>query len=98
VGRRQGDLRPAATDHLAALAGRFHPERAPWWDWDSRSWWWIGPSGEREQLGRDWGEAHLALERFGRSVRCAHGAPLTGSPCEDCRAAIRSQTAESSSA
>ena len=98
MGRRQGDLRPAATDHLAALAARLHPHRAPWWDWDTRSWWWVGPSGERELLGRDWAEAHLALDRLGRSLRCAHGAPLVGGPCEACRAAILSQTAASSSA
>lgn len=97
AGRRQ-DLRPAASDHLAALAGRFHPERAPVWDWETRTWSWTGPDGEHEVLGRDWSSAHLALDRLGHRLTCAHGNALVGGPCPSCREAIRSQMAESSSA
>jgi hypothetical protein len=91
------DLRPSAADHLSALAGRFHPAHAPVWDWETRTWWWRGPDGEHEVLGRDWASAHLSLDRMGRRVACAHGHPLIGTPCTACREAILSQTAESSS-
>ena len=91
------DLRPAAADHLAALAARFHPRRVPWWDWDTRTWRWIGPGGREEVLGHDWPSAHAELERLGRRVKCPHGTALA-SPCDTCRAAILSQTAASSAA
>ena len=96
-GRRQG-LRPVASDHLAALAGRFHPERAPTWDWETHTWWWIGPDGRRQVLGDSWSSAHLALDRLGHRITCAHGAPLVGGPCPSCREAIRAQMASSSAA
>jgi len=92
------ELRPAAVDHLAALASRFHPHAAPVWSWDTKTWSWVGPDGRHEVLGRDWGSAHLSLDRLGRELRCAHGAPLVGGPCLACRAEISGQLGERAAA
>lgn len=79
---------------LSALAARFHPVRAPWWDWDTRAWWWEGPDGGREMLGRDYAEAQTHLVRLGGRLRCHHGKPLAGAPCSSCRAEVVAQARE----
>lgn len=91
------DLRPAAVDHLAALAARFQPERSPWFDWGDRRWRWVGPDGREEVLGHDWPSATAALLRFGGRVKCPHGTALVR-PCGSCRSSILAQTAASSAA
>ena len=84
----------SATDHMDALAQRFHPHRAPRFDWEQRRWTWVAPwqdprtpDRDAEVLGETWEEAARTLFRLAARLRCPHNVP-TVNRCDQCRADI----------